>query len=196
MIALIFDMDGVMIDSNPMHREAWAVFNRRFGLETTEAMHQSMYGKRNDQIVRDFFGDALTAGEVAARGARQGTTVSRDDCRPHRRVLGAGPERFSRAASRSAAWPWPATPNRKTWSSFWMAQACAGISGWWWTAIRCTTRNLIPKSTCGPAELLETEPANCIVFEDSYSGVASRPWRQGCGLLVCVPPMITCPELS
>ena len=27
-------------------------FNRRYGIETTEAMHESMYGKRNDEIVR------------------------------------------------------------------------------------------------------------------------------------------------
>ena len=68
MIALIFDMDGVIVDSNPMHRESWAAFNRRYGLETTEEMHQRMYGKRNDQIVRDFYGDGMTAEEVDARG--------------------------------------------------------------------------------------------------------------------------------
>ena len=68
MIALIFDMDGVIVDSNGMHRESWEVFNRRYGLETTEEMHQRMYGKRNDQIVRDFFGDGITALEVDARG--------------------------------------------------------------------------------------------------------------------------------
>ncbi len=62
-------MDGVLIDSNPHHRLAWEAFNRRYGLETTEAMHQRMYGKRNDQIIRDFYGDALTASEVTARGA-------------------------------------------------------------------------------------------------------------------------------
>ena len=52
--ALIFDMDGVIVDSNAAHRQAWEVYNRGFGLETTEAMHQRMYGKRNDEIVRDF----------------------------------------------------------------------------------------------------------------------------------------------
>ena len=68
-LALIFDMDGVVIDSNPAHREVWAAFNRRFGLETTEAMLQRMYGKRNDEIVRDFFGEHLSDQEVARRGA-------------------------------------------------------------------------------------------------------------------------------
>src|SRR5690348_13541202 len=68
-LALVFDMDGVIIDSNPIHRKAWSAFNRRFGLQTTEAMQQFMYGTRNDQIVRGFFGDALAPAEVHARGA-------------------------------------------------------------------------------------------------------------------------------
>jgi beta-phosphoglucomutase family hydrolase len=68
-LALIFDMDGVVIHSNPVHRDVWAAFNRRYGIETTEAMLQRMYGKRNDEIVRDFFGDGLTDEEVARRGA-------------------------------------------------------------------------------------------------------------------------------
>ena len=66
--AFIFDMDGVIVDSNPLHRLAWEAFNRRYGLETTEEMHQRMYGRRNDQIVRDFYGEALSEEEVAARG--------------------------------------------------------------------------------------------------------------------------------
>src|ERR1035438_4201400 len=68
MTGLIFDMDGVIVDSNAMHRAAWAVFNRRYGLETTEEMQQWMCGKRNDQIVRHYFGDGIGAEEVEARG--------------------------------------------------------------------------------------------------------------------------------
>ena len=62
-------MDGVIVDSNPTHREAWELFNRRYGIETTEAMHRRMYGKHNADIVRDYFGPDLSAAEVAARGA-------------------------------------------------------------------------------------------------------------------------------
>jgi len=70
-LALVLDMDGVLIDSNPAHREAWTRFNRRYGLDTTPAMLERMYGRRNDDIVRDFFGPALTPQEVAARGAEK-----------------------------------------------------------------------------------------------------------------------------
>jgi len=68
-VALIFDMDGVIVDSNPVHREAWEVYNRRFGIETTEAMQRRMYGKRNDEIIRDFMGTHLNDAEVFEHGA-------------------------------------------------------------------------------------------------------------------------------
>jgi len=67
--ALIFDMDGVIIHSNPLHKEAWEQFNRRYGLETTPAMERWMYGKRNDRIVREFFGAELGDADVFERGA-------------------------------------------------------------------------------------------------------------------------------
>ena len=62
-------MDGVIVNSNPVHREAWELYNRRFGIETTEEMHQRMYGKRNDQIVRDYMGAHLSDAEVFEHGA-------------------------------------------------------------------------------------------------------------------------------
>ena len=68
-MAIILDMDGVIIDSNPVHRSAWSIYNRRFGIETDEAMQQRMYGKRNDEIVRDFLGANLTADQVREHGA-------------------------------------------------------------------------------------------------------------------------------
>jgi beta-phosphoglucomutase len=59
----------VIVDSNPVHRAAWAEYSRRHGVETTEAMQTRMYGKRNDQIVRDFLGAHLTDAEVTEHGA-------------------------------------------------------------------------------------------------------------------------------
>ena len=66
--ALILDMDGVIIDSNPVHRQAWALYCQRYGIETDPTMDQRMYGRRNDEIVRDFFGAHLTLDEARAHG--------------------------------------------------------------------------------------------------------------------------------
>src|SRR6266852_1565467 len=62
-------VDGAIVDSNPFHRRAWEQYNRRFGIETDEAMHRRMYGRRNDDIVLDFLGPHLTPDEVRAHGA-------------------------------------------------------------------------------------------------------------------------------
>src|SRR5207249_1878916 len=48
-MAIILDMDGVIIDSNPVHCNAWRIYSRRFGIEIDDAMQQRMYGKRNDE---------------------------------------------------------------------------------------------------------------------------------------------------
>src|SRR5438309_11657950 len=67
--AFIFDMDGVIVDSNPLHRVSWEEYNRRHGILTTDEMQQWMYGKRNDEIVRGFFGEHLADEEIAHHGA-------------------------------------------------------------------------------------------------------------------------------
>jgi HAD superfamily hydrolase (TIGR01509 family) len=67
-LALIFDMDGVIVDSNPVHSEAWKTYLSGIGM-TVDALEERMIGKRNDEIVRDFFGAGLTDFEVMARGA-------------------------------------------------------------------------------------------------------------------------------
>ena len=68
-IALIFDLDGVIADTNPVHREAWVAYNLRFGIPTDEAMLEFMYGKHNDDIVRRYFGGDLAATDIAAHGS-------------------------------------------------------------------------------------------------------------------------------
>lgn len=70
-LALIFDMDGVLINSTATHSEAWLVYLRQQGVEISE-IEERMLGKRNDAIVRDFFQDiALTEEEVLEHGARK-----------------------------------------------------------------------------------------------------------------------------
>ena len=61
--ALIFDMDGVLIDSNPWHRRVWAEFCQRHGLPLTPDRVEWMYGKRNDEIVDAWFGGQRSAAE-------------------------------------------------------------------------------------------------------------------------------------
>ena len=53
-LGLIFDMDGVLIDSTATHTETWRLYLQQQGIEIPE-LEARMLGKRNDEIVRDFF---------------------------------------------------------------------------------------------------------------------------------------------
>jgi beta-phosphoglucomutase len=171
-LALIFDMDGVIVDSNPLHRAAWTEFNRRHGLETTDAMIERMYGRRNDEIVRDFFGDGLADGEVAAFGA--------DKEEIYREMLGSriaealvpGLRAFLdlyRDAPLAVA-----TNAEKENVDFVLGRA----------ALRDYFRVVVdghqvsqpkphPEIYLRAASLLGIRPSDCIVLEDSHTGVAA-----------------------
>ena len=167
---MIFDMDGVIVDSNPAHREAWKAFNRRYGMETTEAMQQFMYGKRNDEIVRGFFGDDLTAGEVAARGAAKERLYREMIAGKVDGMMPAGLRRFL-DARRSA--PLALASNAEPENIAFVLEE-SGLAKYFRVVVdghQVERPKPFPDVYRRAAELLGEAPGDCIVFEDSYSGV-------------------------
>src|SRR6056297_2495322 len=57
MEAIIFDMDGVLVDSEPFHREIEKKLFKRFQLNITEEEHNTYMGKASDvmwsEIIRN-----------------------------------------------------------------------------------------------------------------------------------------------
>ncbi|GAB4037955.1 HAD family hydrolase [Spirosoma jeollabukense] len=66
MKAVIFDMDGVIVDTNPHHRIAWREYYQRNGKTLSDDdFVQHVSGKHNSDIVAHLFPDqALTSEEV------------------------------------------------------------------------------------------------------------------------------------
>lgn len=64
--AVIFDMDGVIADTNPYHAKAFEAFFDKYNVAyTQEAFEQHMYGKHNSYIMQHFFGKPLSPQEIA-----------------------------------------------------------------------------------------------------------------------------------
>ena len=66
MKAVIFDMDGVLVDTNPHHRTAWREYYQRYGKTLSdEEFVEHVSGKHNSDIVAHLFaGQTLTPDEV------------------------------------------------------------------------------------------------------------------------------------
>ena len=67
-LALIFDLDGVIVNSMPVHELSWARYLESIGLHVPD-MVQRMHGRRNDEIFRDFLGPLPSDTEIFAHGA-------------------------------------------------------------------------------------------------------------------------------
>lgn len=67
--ALVFDMDGVLVDSNPFHLQKWAEFLDEHGVShTPEEMAQHVLGHHNDHAFRYFFGNRFSNEELVQFG--------------------------------------------------------------------------------------------------------------------------------
>ncbi len=168
--AFIFDMDGVIVDSNPLHRLAWEEYNRRQGIETTEDMQRRMYGKRNDQIVRDFFGEGLSDDEVFAHGARKEAL--------YREMLGPGLEAVlvpgvKEFLARHRGIPAAVATNAER-ANVDFVLGNAGLREYFGPIVdghQVANAKPHPEVYLRAAELLGVAPERCVVFEDSYAGV-------------------------
>lgn len=170
MIALLFDMDGVVVNSNPVHCEAWLRYNRRFGIETTPEMLHRMYGKRNDEIIRDYFGEQLSDAEVFAHGAAKE--------RLYREMVGEQVEEslvpgIREFLSRYRQYPAAVATNAEPANVRFILDAAH--LGQFFRAVvdghQVSKPKPAPDIYLRAAEILGAKPEDCVVFEDSYTGV-------------------------
>jgi beta-phosphoglucomutase len=68
--AVLWDLDGVLVDSAPFHFQAWRELLASLGRELSEAGFRRTFGWRNDAILRELVGD-LPPSEVERLGARK-----------------------------------------------------------------------------------------------------------------------------
>lgn len=168
--ALIFDMDGVILDSNPLHRVAWDQYNRQHGVEMTEAMYRTMYGKRNDEIIRGFLGNHLTDAEVFEHGAAKERLYRQLMTPQVESALLPGLADFIR---RQRDFPMAVATNGER-ANVDMALNGTGLAQFFEVIV--TGADVVrpkphPDIYLKAAELLHVAPENCIVFEDSHAGV-------------------------
>ncbi len=62
--AVIFDMDGVLVDNNDIHVEAFTIFCKRYGVEMSAEKFVQFAGMGNDDIISYFMGREIEGEEL------------------------------------------------------------------------------------------------------------------------------------
>lgn len=169
-LAMIFDMDGVIVDSNPWHTQAWLIYLRRHGIDFGDTLADQMYGKRNEELVPEFFGQGLSAAEIARHGADK-EALYREMIAP--RFEDALVPGVRELIARHAALPMGVATNAEP-ANVDFVLGKAGLRGYFRAIVdgqQVRHAKPHPEIYLLAAQRLGVEPRNCIVFEDSFSGV-------------------------
>ncbi len=168
--ALVFDLDGVIVDSNPVHVEAWARYLQSHGRSLPRGAGRLIFGRRNDEIVRDFFGTDLPEQEIAAHGAAK-EAVYRELMRSRlRERLTPGVEDFLR---RHSGVPMALASNAERANVDFVLEG-AGLRHFFAVVLdggQVVRPKPFPDIYLEAARLLSVRPQDCIIFEDSEAGV-------------------------
>jgi beta-phosphoglucomutase len=70
-LAVLWDMDGTLVDTAELHFEAWANLMRQLDRPFTRADFAATFGLRNPEIIHHLFGDRYGDREIAELGDRK-----------------------------------------------------------------------------------------------------------------------------
>ena len=191
--AVIFDMDGVLVDTNPFHVRKWEALLTEYGIEfDREALPKVVLGPGNDPTLRRFFGERLTADD-RQRLSEELEAGFRAAFAPHakpfpgvERLIAECHDRGVRTALASAA----------TSKNVFFILDALRLRPYFdviLTEDEITRNKPHPEIFSKTAQKLGVSPAACVVIEDSFAGIkAAKSAGMKC---VAVASTFPAPEL-
>jgi HAD superfamily hydrolase (TIGR01509 family) len=186
--ALLFDLDGTLIDSMPHHHTAWVEWHARRGLKIdADSFFVSTAGRSNDEIFKDMLPGTSTA-EIAVL-VDEKETLYREFAAPSLALI-AGAKDFvqrAKAAGLRLAVCTASTPQNMA-----LAFKCFGIDAWVETVVSPADGlrgKPHPDIFLEAARRLGIAPGHCVVYEDAPLGVegARRAGMQAVALTTTLP---------
>ncbi len=169
--AVIFDMDGVLIDSNPFHLRKWVDLLREHGIPfDEEALPKIILGHRNDSAFRRFFGAQLTREEIRILSGELEEKF-RKAFGPHAQLL-PGLQRFMDEC-RANAVPMAVASSAMTKNVEFVVTRLE-LGPYLQTILtgdEVSHAKPDPEIYLRTAAKLGLEPSNCVAFEDSFVGI-------------------------
>lgn len=169
--SIIFDMDGVLVQTVQHHKQAWKLFCEKYDFTLTEnEMQEKIYGSSTKSIIENLFGDAASEEEKKKYALEKGA-LYRQCCQEDVKIVeGLIPflEKLKEHNLKLAVGTAASTPN----VDFVMKKI--GIRPYFLTIVDSFQ---VEKSKPNPevfltaAKRIEQNVERCVVFEDSLAGI-------------------------
>ncbi|MBF9036357.1 HAD-IA family hydrolase [Rhodobacterales bacterium HKCCE2091] len=168
--ALLFDLDGTMLDSDPVHREIFAELLAPRGIEVDAAYYaEVIHGRLNADVFAELMPDHP---DPVAMGEEKEAEFRRRLPRPYPSMPGAG-DLVARADAEG--WPKAVVTNAMRANAEAMLEAI-GLRDRFEVIVsgeECPRAKPAPDPYLEAMRLLGVDPARAIAFEDSPAGLAA-----------------------
>ncbi len=172
MKAVIFDMDGVIIDSNPYHKESLQQFCKKYGYDLNEEqLRARIYGRTNKEWIPNLFGE-ISQTDLEKYAAEK-EALFREIFAPHIEAL-SGLEDFLKKLETAQIPKAIGTSAPRANVDFTLEKT--GLGSYFADSVILDESHVHhgkpdPEIYLKVAQEMGFPPQQCIVFEDSLSGV-------------------------
>lgn len=180
--AILFDMDGVIVDTNPAHKIAilqfCATYNKKL---SDEELSKYIWGRTNKEWIRHLFGEAISDAQLKAY-ADEKESLFRKIYEPDVRLL-SGLKEFLDLLERNNIPKAVGTSAPPENVDFIFRHT--GLKKYFDTVLderSVTIGKPNPEIYLKAASALNIDPADCMVIEDSLSGIQAGK-RAGCKVI-------------
>lgn len=171
--AVIFDMDGVIAHTNPHHSEAFRQFFDKYEVPYTEQEFEDhMYGKHNDYIMRYFFKRELSNEEISDLAAEK-EALFREIYQASLEPIAGLPEFLAALKSGGFRIGVATSAPRANLDFILDGLALRPLMDSVLSSEDVSAHKPDPEIYLKSAGNLDVQPANCVIFEDSFSGVSA-----------------------
>jgi len=189
--ACLFDLDGLLLDTEPCHGRAWREAAAQFGVDLADRQLLQLRGRRRLDNARQVIDWILAAGgappSIEALLAVQQPIARK--LLPQAAVMEGAPELLRRCSERRVAMALVTSSSQeslqlKTAGHPWLEQITLRIHG---DDPGLSAGKPAPDPFLLAAERLAVDPGDCWAFEDSPAGALSAA-AAGCRVHVLLPP--------
>lgn len=170
-IGVLFDWDGVIIDSSRQHEESWERLAREEGRSLPEGHFKAGFGKKNEWIIPNLLGWATDAAEIHRLSLRKEALYRAIVVEKGLQALPGVREFLLRLREAGVPNCIGSSTHRENITTILHVLGFEGLFGGMVTAEDVTHGKPHPDVFLKAAARTGVAPAQCIVFEDAFAGI-------------------------